>query len=258
VGIEQRAVGQSKKNFSRTSTLVLSPIPTLSYVSHIFVLYRVAPLSSPRQAMYKGWHVDFAASNIDADIAMATAAGGHCTNPGPVSGPDSGRKTDPTHPTHPTDPTSCPANTTHPPPHPANPFHPRLLTVPPTHLVVGLANGWAGDGKFPLFYPHHVAAAFDLLAAAGAPTPRGCAFWNILDEGRTPPVLPSPPSLPPPSLPPSSISPPLPPSSTLLPGDKLSDDRSQTMPEAGQEAGQEQGQGEVWMAKGLNAFLKVR
>ncbi len=30
------------------------------------------------------------------------------------------------------------------------------------------------------------------------------------------------------------------------------------MPEAGPEAGQEQGQGEVWMAKGLNAFLKVR
>jgi hypothetical protein len=32
----------------------------------------------------------------------------------------------------------------------------KTIVVPPSRLVVGLANGWAGDGKFLLIYPDQV------------------------------------------------------------------------------------------------------
>ena len=49
-------------------------------------------------------------------------------------------------------------------------------------LVIGLANGWAGDGKFLLIYPKIIGAAYEELEKMGK-SPRGFAFWNILDEG---------------------------------------------------------------------------
>ena len=67
--------------------------------------------------------------------------------------------------------------------------HSNLLSVPASQLVVGLANGWAGDGKFLLIYPAQAGAAYDALLAAGK-APRGFAFWNILDEGRASPQRP--------------------------------------------------------------------
>ena len=64
-----------------------------------------------------------------------------------------------------------------------------LLSLPASQLVIGLANGWAGDNKFLLIYPAQAGAAYDALQAAGK-VPRGFAFWNILDEGRASPQRP--------------------------------------------------------------------
>ena len=64
-----------------------------------------------------------------------------------------------------------------------------LLSLSASQLVIGLANGWAGDGKFLLVYPAQAGAAYDALHAAGK-APRGFAFWNILDEGRPSPQRP--------------------------------------------------------------------
>jgi hypothetical protein len=62
--------------------------------------------------------------------------------------------------------------------------HPsEVVRVDAPRLVVGLANGWAGDGKFLLIYPEQVGAAYARLSAAGL-APRGFAFWDIFDEGR--------------------------------------------------------------------------
>jgi hypothetical protein len=52
-------------------------------------------------------------------------------------------------------------------------------------LVIGLANGWAGDGKFLLILPDDIAIAYNFLLESGI-EPRGFAFWNILDEGASP------------------------------------------------------------------------
>lgn len=57
------------------------------------------------------------------------------------------------------------------------------MQMQPQHLVIGLANGWAGDGKFPLVFPDEVGVAYNELLAEDL-APRGFAFWNILDEGR--------------------------------------------------------------------------
>lgn len=66
-----------------------------------------------------------------------------------------------------------------------------FISVPPSRLVVGLANGWAGDGKFLLVYPHQVQEAFEELGHQGQLQPRGFAFWNILDEGKASPMRPN-------------------------------------------------------------------
>jgi len=63
------------------------------------------------------------------------------------------------------------------------------ITVPKTQLVVGLANGWAGDGKFLMLYPEEVAEGYKVLEEIGQ-EPRGFAFWNILDEGAASPRRP--------------------------------------------------------------------
>lgn len=65
----------------------------------------------------------------------------------------------------------------------------RSITVPSTRLVVGLANGWAGDGKFLFLSSEDIRAAYESLAADES-APRGFAFWNILDEGRCSPQQP--------------------------------------------------------------------
>ena len=54
--------------------------------------------------------------------------------------------------------------------------------VPRTHLVVGLANGWADGNKFLLVWPEELVAGYESLKAAGI-HPRGFMFWNIADEG---------------------------------------------------------------------------
>lgn len=64
-----------------------------------------------------------------------------------------------------------------------------LVNVPPQRLVVGLANGWAGDGKFFLAFPDEVREAYHRLMQQSH-APRGFAFWNILDEGKASPLRP--------------------------------------------------------------------
>ena len=61
-------------------------------------------------------------------------------------------------------------------------FPSQRVVVPKTHLVIGLANGWAGDGKFLLIYPEILARVHAAFVAQGI-EPRGYAFWNIKDEG---------------------------------------------------------------------------
>lgn len=81
-----------------------------------------------------------------------------------------------------------------------------FISVPHTHLIVGLANGWAGDGKFLLIDPDHLKgitnynissnntdvniAAYNILLMEGR-EPRGFGYWNILDEGKISPQIPS-------------------------------------------------------------------
>lgn len=73
------------------------------------------------------------------------------------------------------------------------PFVAYNMKLPSDKLVVGLANGWAGDGKFALVLPQDVQRAYETLSADtclgsdafpnNSHQPRGFAFWNILDEG---------------------------------------------------------------------------
>jgi chitinase len=56
-------------------------------------------------------------------------------------------------------------------------------------LVVGLANGWAGDGKFLLILPQDLTIGYNLLLESGM-EPRGFAFWDIADEGLFPIIQP--------------------------------------------------------------------
>jgi len=65
-----------------------------------------------------------------------------------------------------------------------------FVRVPNTRLVVGLANGWAGDGKFLLIDPDHLKAAYNSLLLEGM-QPLGFGYWNILDEGKISPQIPS-------------------------------------------------------------------
>jgi len=50
-----------------------------------------------------------------------------------------------------------------------------------TKLVIGLANGWAGDHKFLLIYPEDIEIAHKSLVENGV-RPRGYAYWNMKDE----------------------------------------------------------------------------
>jgi hypothetical protein len=65
-----------------------------------------------------------------------------------------------------------------------------IVQVPSSKLVVGLANGWAGDGKFLLIYPDQVGASYHSLEKSGL-APRGYAFWCIKDEGLASPSRPN-------------------------------------------------------------------
>jgi hypothetical protein len=82
----------------------------------------------------------------------------------------------------------------------------QMLQIAADKLVIGLANGWAGDGKFLFIAPDEVGRAYADLFKKGL-SPRGFAFWNILDEGKE---------------------------SAKMKGTP------------------------VWMARGLNSFLKIR
>ena len=59
-----------------------------------------------------------------------------------------------------------------------------LVSLDPQKLVIGLANGWAGDGKF-LFIPTPTLER--IYAALEEPhlQVRGFAFWNIKEQGLT-------------------------------------------------------------------------
>lgn len=60
-----------------------------------------------------------------------------------------------------------------------------IVSVDPSQLVLGLANGWAGDGKFLFIDPD---VEIDPLLAERV---RGFAFWNLKDEGICSPKNPS-------------------------------------------------------------------
>lgn len=59
----------------------------------------------------------------------------------------------------------------------------QTISAPTTKLILGLANGWAGDGKFLLLWPQAIENAFKKLQKLHL-QPLGCGFWNIKDEGR--------------------------------------------------------------------------
>ena len=64
----------------------------------------------------------------------------------------------------------------------------QTVQLPPSTLVVGLSNGWAGGAGAPkslLIMPEEVGVAW---AALGAERFRGAAFWCIAEEGATPPA----------------------------------------------------------------------
>ncbi len=57
------------------------------------------------------------------------------------------------------------------------------IAIEPHRIVIGLANGWAGDGKFLLIYPNDLQKAYNFMKENNINI-RGFAFWNILDEGK--------------------------------------------------------------------------
>ena len=63
----------------------------------------------------------------------------------------------------------------------------QTVSVAPSTLLIGLANGWAGgvDGKVLLLSASQLAETWKRLAAEGR-SPRGAAFWVIGEEGRVP------------------------------------------------------------------------
>jgi chitinase len=65
----------------------------------------------------------------------------------------------------------------------SNSSSPTHLTIPPTQLVIGLANGWADGAKSLLVWPEEVGAAYEHLSQSNL-QPRGFMFWDIADEGR--------------------------------------------------------------------------
>lgn len=59
----------------------------------------------------------------------------------------------------------------------------QIVAIEPHRLVIGLANGWAGDGKFLLIYPDDLQEAYNYMKENNIIL-KGFAFWNILDEGK--------------------------------------------------------------------------
>ena len=82
----------------------------------------------------------------------------------------------------------------------------QVVKIHSTRVVIGLANAWAGDGKFLLIYPEEMEKVHGALVENGV-RPKGYAYWNMKDEDIA---------------------------SETRPGDRVN------------------------MAKGLNAFLKIR
>jgi hypothetical protein len=60
---------------------------------------------------------------------------------------------------------------------------PTHISIPPTQLVIGFANGWADGTKSLLVWPEEVGVAYDHLSQLSL-QPRGFMFWDIADEGR--------------------------------------------------------------------------
>jgi len=60
----------------------------------------------------------------------------------------------------------------------------QTFKVPPTQLVIGLANGWVGPrpAKCLLIYPDEAGMAYNILKASGL-APKGFMYWDISDEG---------------------------------------------------------------------------
>jgi len=60
----------------------------------------------------------------------------------------------------------------------------QIFKVPPTQLVIGLANGWVGPrpAKCLLVYPDEAGIAYITLKNLGI-APRGFMYWDIEDEG---------------------------------------------------------------------------
>ena len=61
----------------------------------------------------------------------------------------------------------------------------QIIRIPKENFIVGLANGWAGDGKFLLIEPEEIEIAYNKLKAKGMEV-RGFMFWDIADEGKVP------------------------------------------------------------------------
>jgi hypothetical protein len=66
-------------------------------------------------------------------------------------------------------------------------FPTQQVALPPSQLVIGLANGWAGGAGAPralLIMPEEVGVAWAALGPQGRP--RGAVFWDISSEGAVP------------------------------------------------------------------------
>ena len=61
----------------------------------------------------------------------------------------------------------------------------QIVKVNKTAVVIGLANGWAGNSRTVLIYPEQVGVAHAALKTQGL-APRGYAYWNIQYEGQAP------------------------------------------------------------------------
>jgi hypothetical protein len=57
------------------------------------------------------------------------------------------------------------------------------VSVPHTKVVIGLANGWAGDDKFILLSDEELQQSYEKLKEMHM-QPKGFAFWNMKDEGQ--------------------------------------------------------------------------
>ena len=59
-----------------------------------------------------------------------------------------------------------------------------MVQVPPSRLVIGLANGWAGapENKFLLIDPEELSEVQRTLQSNDFNV-RGFGFWNMKDEG---------------------------------------------------------------------------